>query len=180
MRGKEAHEESARRKAIEVAEFRQQQQKLLTEKRIREDRLLRENRSEVALRRKASQGVLREDRKDDKPLASPGVSRLPVPTKTVVGSRLPVLKKKESVGTIKRPGVDAAVPPPRLAPVTTRTKTAKPVPPAAGRGFGTLRPRDSKQSLRPKASQSQLGSNGRPLPPKPAAKSKLGQEMDSK
>ena len=152
---------------------------MLTEKRVREDRLLREKRSEVALRRKASQGVLREDKgeaKVEKAMASPGVSRLPVPMKSVVGSRLPVLKKKESSAQIKRPGVDAAVPSPRLGPVTTRT--AKPVPPATCKGVSTIRPKDSKQSLRKKVSQNQLGSNGRPLPPKPVAKSRLGQEVD--
>lgn len=175
MRGKEAHEEAARRKAIEVAELKQQNQKLLMEKRIEEDRILREKRSEAALRRKASQGVLKCNAMDNNGPASPALSRIPIPVPKA-GSRLPVLKKMESTALLRRPAINE--PPPPTTPMTRpTTQMVRPATTVTAAKPSKLKPKDSKQSLRPKTSQSQLGNKSRGAPSKPAGKSKLGQEL---
>lgn len=175
MRGKEAHEEAARRKAIEVAELKQQNQKLLMEKRVKEDRMLREKRSEVALRRKASQGVLRDNAMNSGP-ASPALSRIPMTVPKAGGSRLPVLKKQESNAMMRRPGMNGP-PTPTIGMARPGPQVTRPATTLAAGKPSMLKPKDSTQSLRSQTSQNQLGNKGLGVLSKPAGKSKLAQEL---
>lgn len=159
IRGKEAHEAVAQKKAAEVAQFKKEKQDLLDQKKAKENNLLKMKQSQIALRRKASSQAMRGPISPAVP--KPSNSTAPSAQKAI--SKLPVLTKKESSMQMCQQGIN-------------QMKTANAV---AATKASELKRKDSKQSLKERPGQRELGQKGRTASTKPIARSKLGGQVET-